>query len=119
MQYPPPAQGEVLHSAGVFVKGLRSNLLGLPAIRALNLATRLDETTAEQTPLIMIASTIYQRYKKVFQGLGNLGEEYQIQLQPEATPPRSVHTPKSTVTSEEEGIRRTEEDGGNGGILKS
>ena len=78
------------------VKDLRSNLLGLPAIRALNLATRLDETTAEQTPLT--AFTIYQRYGKIFQGLGNLGEEYEIRLEPEATPsilftPRRVPLP--------------------------
>ena len=66
------------------IKGLRSNLLGLPAIRALNLAIRLDETTADPTP--QTASTVHQCYKKVFQGLGNLGEEYEIQQEPWATP---------------------------------
>ena len=92
------------------IKGLRSNLLGLPAIRALNLAIRLDETTADPTPLT--ASTVHQRYKKVFQGLGNLGEEYEIQLEPGATPfalftPRRVPLPLREKVSDELG------DGGN------
>ena len=93
------------------IKGLRSNLLGLPAIRALNLAIRLDETTADPTPLT--ASTVHQRYKKVFQGLGNLGEEYEIQLEPGATPfalsPRRVPLPLREKVSDE--LRKMEEMG--------
>ena len=92
------------------VKGLRSNLLGLPAIIALNLATRPDETTAEQTPLT--AFTIYQRYE-VFQGLRNLGEEYEILLEPKAIPfafftPRRVPLPLREVSDE---LRKMEEMG--------
>jgi len=86
------------------VKGLRSNLLGLPAIKALNLATRLDETTTESTSLS--SAYIHQRFKKVFQGLGNLGEEYHIRLKPGATPfalftPRRVPLPLREKVSEE------------------
>ena len=73
------------------VKGLRSNLLGLPAIRTLNLATRLDETTAEPTPLS--PSHIKEHFKKAFQGLGNLGEAYEIRLRPGATP-FTLYTPR-------------------------
>ena len=92
------------------VKGLRSNLLGLPAIRALNLATRLDETTAEEMPLT--AFTIYQCYEKV--GLGNPGEEYEIRLEPKATPfalftSRRVPLPLREKVSDE--LRKMEEMG--------
>ena len=73
------------------VKGLRSNLLGLLAIIALNLATRLDETTAELTPLN--PTYIKKRFKKMFLGLGNLGEEYEILLKPGATP-FALYTPR-------------------------
>ena len=73
------------------VKGLKSNLLGLPAIKALNLAVRLDETTAEPAPLS--ASFIHGRFQKIFQGLGNLGDEYEIKLKPGATP-FSLYTPR-------------------------
>ena len=78
------------------VDGLNNNLLGLQAIQALNLAVRLDETTPEETPLS--SAYIHQRFKQLFHGLGNLGEEYQIHLKPGATPfalftPRRVPLP--------------------------
>ena len=79
------------------VRGLRSNLLGLPAIKALNLATRLDETVSQSAPPLS-ERYIHDRFKKVFQGLGNLGEEYKIKLKTGATPfalftPRRVALP--------------------------
>ena len=44
------AQSERSSTQQLFiVEGLRSNLLGLPAIKALNLAIRIDDTTAEPT----------------------------------------------------------------------
>ena len=72
------------------VSGLKTNLLGLPAITALNLATRVDATT--ETPSVM------QMYPSVFQGLGNLGEEYTIKIKPGAKPyalftPRNIPLP--------------------------
>ena len=54
------------------VKGLKTNLLGLPAITALNLAARVDPANC--------AANIHQRFPKVFGGLGNLGEEFEIKL---------------------------------------
>ena len=71
------------------VKGLRANLLGLPAIQALHLAARLDDTAT--TPLT--AAHIHERFEKVFHGLGNLGEEYEIKLKPDAMP-FSLYTPR-------------------------
>ena len=64
------------------VAKLKSDLLGLPAIQALNLAARLDET-ADITPIT--APSIHKQFCKLFQGLGNLGEEYEIKLKPDAT----------------------------------
>ena len=86
------------------VKELRSNLLGLPAIKALNLAVRLDETTTTVTPLS--SAYIHKQFEKVFQGLGNLGEEYHIQLKPGAVPfalftPRRVPLPLKGKVLEE------------------
>jgi len=58
---------------------MKTNLLGLPAIIALNLAARVDTTTDD-------ALLIYDRFPSVFEGLGNLGEPYSIKLKPEAKP---------------------------------
>jgi len=86
------------------VAELKSNLLGLPAIQDLNLAVRLDGTTADTTPLT--APYIHKRFPKLFQGLGNLGEEYQIKLKLDATPfslftPRRVPLPLREKVKEE------------------
>ena len=55
------------------VKGLKTNLLGLPAITALHLATRNDsaETGTE--------GNIHAKFPKLFKGLGSLGEEFHKQ----------------------------------------
>ena len=66
------------------VAELKSNLLGLPAIQALNHAVRLDEAADMIPPLT--PPSIHKQFPKVFQGLGNLGEEYEIKLKPDATP---------------------------------
>ena len=89
--------GRSSHQQVFVVKGLRSNLLGLPAITALRLATRLEETTADTlTPTPSISTTtstgptvskyIHDRFRNLFQGLGNMGEDYEIKLKPGATP---------------------------------
>ena len=83
------------------VKDLRSNLLGLPAITALNGAARLDEGTAPTPAALTTPLTppvIYEHFPTAFQGLGNLGEDYQIKLKPDAAPfalftPRRVPLP--------------------------
>ena len=61
------------------VKGLRANLLGIPAIQALKLLVRInavDEYTND----------IYQRFPQLFQGLGTIDEAYQVKLKPNVTP---------------------------------
>ena len=73
------------------VKGLSSNLLGLPAITALNLAARVEAIDD-------LRARVLQKFPAVFQGLGNLGDEYNIQLKPDAKPfclftPRNVPLP--------------------------
>ena len=88
------------------VAKLRSNLLGLPAIQALNLATRLDESTVDSTTIPLTARYIHHQFKKAFQGLGNLGEPYKIKLKPDATPfalftPRRVALPLRAKVAEE------------------
>ena len=61
------------------VRGLKTNLLGLPAIIELNLAARLDATTDYDL-------LVENKFPTIFQGLGNLGEPYTIQLKEDATP---------------------------------
>ena len=60
------------------VRGLKINLLGLPAIVELKLATKLDAITDYD-------SLVYSKFPTVFQGLENLGEPYAIQLKKDAT----------------------------------
>ena len=68
------------------VKGLQTNLLGLPAITALNLAARVNTTLSSE-------ADICQRFPKVFEVLGNLGDEFEIKLKPDAVP-YSLFTPR-------------------------
>ena len=65
-------------------------MLGLPAIQALHHAARVDDTAMDVTPLMV--SKIYKRFKKVFQGLGNLRDKYEIKLRPD-TKPFALFTP--------------------------
>ena len=66
------------------VQGLQSNLLGLPAIKALALITRLETATLSE-------SRVKQSYPNLFNGLGTLGGEYAIKLKPGAAP-YALHT---------------------------
>ena len=69
--------------------GLENNFMGLPSITALNLAVRLDSTTTVDPTVC----TFREKFPKVFQGLGNLGEEYDIKLKPDAKP-YALYTPR-------------------------
>ena len=73
------------HSVFV-VDGLKTNLLGLPAITALRLAIRTDAVDAA-------SHDIRKQFSSVFQGLGNLGEEFEIHLKPDAAP-HSLFAPR-------------------------
>lgn len=87
------------------VDSLKCNLLGLPAIAALKLAARLDATVGEK-PESAAHAEILQKYPSVFQGLGNLGDEYEIKLKPDAKPyslfaPRHIPLPLRPKVQEE------------------
>ena len=65
------------------VDSLRTNLLGLPAITALELISRVDSCGEEN---------IKQRFLSLFRGLGCFGEEYTIKLR-EGVKPHALFTP--------------------------
>ena len=61
------------------VKGLRTNLLGLPAIVSLNLVAHLGAATVGNFEVL-------EEFSSLFEGLGNLREPYDIKLKPDAKP---------------------------------
>ena len=72
----------------IFVmRGLNSNLLGLPAIRALQLVARTDAISQYE-------EQIHQKYPHLFIGLETLGPEYTIKLKANAKP-NALSTPRS------------------------
>ena len=79
------------------IEGLKTNLLGLPAIAALQLLVRVDATSME--------TSVFERYPSVFSGLGNLGDEYEIQLKPDAKP-YALHTPRSVPLPLRDKVRK-------------
>ena len=90
---------------------LKTNLLGLPSISALHLAARVNSTTCDVTTTEEI---IKRKFPKVFTGLGNLGDEYDIKLHPDAKPyslftPRHVPLPLRPKVMEE--LDRMEREG--------
>ena len=74
-------QGKSTKQTIYLVKGLRSNLLGFPAIMSLRLLAGIEETVVGDTK-----TDIVVRYPKLFQGLGNMGEPYDIQLKQHPQP---------------------------------
>ena len=70
----------ILHPVFV-VKKLKTNLLGLPAISSLKLVARIDNVTQTNTK-----ERWEKQFPTVFQGLGTLGEPYEIKLTPGAKP---------------------------------
>ena len=80
------------------VKGLKNNLLGLPAILSLNLATRLQQ--------IEESTAVQDNFPNLFRGLGSIGEEYEIRLKDDVKPralstARNVPLPLRTKVQEE------------------
>ena len=55
------------------VKGLKHNLLGLPAITSLDLVRRLHQIEECNTP-------VQNEFPNLFKGLGTIGEDYEIPL---------------------------------------
>ena len=78
-------QGEFTHKGKqtkqslYVINTLKKNLLGLPAIQALNLAVRVD------TIIQPSGYAVADKFPLIFQGLGNFGESYTIKLKPGAT----------------------------------
>lgn len=85
-------QGELSSERGATTQtiyvicGLKTNLLGLLAIEGLSLLCRVDIMSEKQDILIQFPS--------MFSGLGTMGPEYEIKLQPD-TVPYSIFTPQS------------------------
>ena len=73
------------------VKGLRNNLLGLPAIMDLQLVIRVDETKAQSA---VTTDDYKKQFPSLFTGLGNLGEPFEIHLKDGAVP-HCVYTPRN------------------------
>ena len=75
------------------VKGLKTNLLGLPTIIALKMVSRVNEISDYNLD-------IPKKFPKVFQGLGTMGEPYSIKLKPD-TQPRAIYAPRFQNNKEE------------------
>ena len=71
------------------VDNLKTNLLGLPGIMALNLAARTDTIQTKPTE----CGVWQKRFPQVFKGLGILAGEYEIRLRPDAKP-HAIFTPR-------------------------
>ena len=69
------------------IRGLKTNLLGLPAIKSLQLVQRIDVMEESKRD-------IERRFPKVFSGLGNMGDPYEIKLK-EGARPYALYTPRN------------------------
>ena len=61
------------------IQHLSNNLLGLPAITALNVLTKIDDIHNKE-------NTILSKFQDLFQRLGKMPCEYEIKLKPDAKP---------------------------------
>jgi len=66
------------------VKNLKTNLLGLPVITALNLVARVQN-------ILCSKESVMKLYPEIFTGLGTLGTQYKVSLKPDAKP-YALHT---------------------------
>ena len=78
------------------IKGLRNNLLGLPAIRELKFLTNV----------CTVEKPIMSQHPALFKGLGTFAQEYEIKLKPNSQPfalyaPRNVPIPLRSKVKEE------------------
>ena len=82
--------------------GLKTNLLGLPAIEGLSLLCRVDTMSEKQD--------ILSQFSSLFSGLGTMGPEYEIKLQTDAVP-YSIFTPRSIPLLLREELNKMESNG--------
>jgi len=93
------------------IKGLKNNLLGLPAITSLSLIEKRCTTEFEDKDTHSIPKEILEQFPEVFKGLGTFREEYEIKIKNDATPfalhaPRNVPIPLREKVQKE--LRRME-----------
>ena len=82
------SQGRMATGDVYVVKGLKTNLLGLPIITALHLVEKLCSTDLKDT------TGIKRQFPKVFSGLGTFGDGYEIKLKDDASP-YALHAPRN------------------------
>lgn len=80
------AKGKSTEHCVYVVEGLTQPLLGLPAIEAMRLVHRVSEVTQTDTDFKAL-------YPSVFQGLGELKEQYHTELE-EGVIPYALSTPR-------------------------
>ena len=81
----PITHGKLSTVQTIFVvRGLKSNL---PAITALRLLSRVESVDKD-------LSEVHQQFQGMFEGLGNFGKEYTIKLR-EGAHPHAIYTPRS------------------------
>ena len=80
------------------INGLKNNLLGLPAITALNILCRVDA-------LMCDAHSVHAKFPTLFKGLGTLGDEYIIKLKEDAIS-YSLCTPRNVAILLREKIKQ-------------
>ena len=80
------------------VRDLQANLLRLPAIIALQLLCRVDAVSTDDDDIVL------QKFPKVFEGLGNMKEEYTIRLKDDAVR-YSLYTPRNVALPLREKVR--------------
>ena len=68
------------------IKELKNNLLGLPAIKELQLLKQIDHMSLNH-------SSIINKYPKLFSGLGTFKKDFEITIRPEAKP-FAIYTPR-------------------------
>ena len=78
------------------INDLKTNLLGLPAITALNLATRNESVEID---------SIIEENADIFSGLGNFGAEYEIKLDKNSVP-HALHAPRRVPLSQRDKIKQ-------------
>ena len=78
-------RGESLDSPHI----IKNNLLGLPAITALQLTTCLNAVHTK--------ADLVQHFPNVFHGLGNLRDEFEIKLKPDAKLYYALSTPRNVA----------------------
>ena len=104
--------GKLSHGGNSFngeiyvVKGLKTNLLGLPALTSLQLVKRVYPVQEAVTE-----KEVEERFPTMFKGLGTFSEEYKIQLKEDAKPhalfsPRNV--PIALRSKVQEELKRME-----------